>query len=162
MESADFPQRATRFVIRPNSSLSWRGNKLFFLSLFVVSFTIAVAFAWRGLWMVLPFAGFEMCLLGIALYLCAQRACRCEVVSISDDKVEVAVGRDKPEQRCIFDRYWSQVILIKSIVAGYPSRLLIRSQGREVEVGACLTNDERHDLASALRRAIQWPQQQNS
>ncbi len=58
------------FIIRPNSSLSWRGNKIFFFMLFFVSFMIAVSFAMVGMWMILPFAGLEMLLLGSALTYC--------------------------------------------------------------------------------------------
>lgn len=148
-------ERSTRFVIRPNSSLSWHDNQLFFLSMCGLSFGIAGVFAWFGFWMVLPFAGLEMLLLGAGLYICSRRACRREVVSVAEDTVEVAVGRDKPEQRWAFNRYWVQVVLSQSTIRGYPSRLTLRAEGREVEVGACLNNDERDNLAGALRAAIQ-------
>ena len=52
------------FIIRPNSSLSWRGNKIFFFILFSISFIIAISFAMVGMWMIIPFAGLEMLLLG--------------------------------------------------------------------------------------------------
>ncbi len=142
------------FVIRPNSSLSWRGNQVFFAYMFAVSFGIAGIFALRGFWMVLPFAGFEMLVLAIVLHQCYVRSCRQEVVSIADNEVQVAVGRDRPERCCTFKRYWVRVVLDPAKVKSYPSRLLIRSQGLEVEIGTCLLDDERRALAAALKKAL--------
>jgi uncharacterized membrane protein len=144
----------TQFVIRPNSSLSWRGNQIFFASMLCVSFGLAGAFAAQGLWLVLPFAGFEMLVLGFVLYRCCLRGCQQEVISIVGHQVRVAVGREKPKRSCTFERCWARVVLDRARIRGYPSRLLIRSHGLEVEVGACLIDEERARLASALRAAI--------
>ncbi len=143
----------SRFVIRPNSSLSWRGNLLLFVFMVMISFGIAGVFAAKGYWVVFPFAGLEMAALGLALMLCSWRASRCEVVSISDDKVEVIVGRHKPERRYTFNRHWARVVLAPPVIKGYPNRLVLRSHGRELEVGACLNNEERQQLAQAIQNA---------
>jgi uncharacterized membrane protein len=156
MVTAEDRSRASdiHFVIRPNSSLSWRGNQLFLAGMAVVSFSIAGVFAAQGAWMVLPFAGFEMLVLGLVLHQCCVRACRQEVVSIAGTEVRVAVGRDRAERYCTFERCWARVILDTAKHRGYPSRLLIRSHGREVEVGACLIDEDRARLAVALREAL--------
>lgn len=49
----------SRFVVTPNCSMSWRENKVLVAGLAIVSFGIAGAFAMRGLWVILPFAGIE-------------------------------------------------------------------------------------------------------
>ncbi len=144
----------SRFVIRPNSSLSWRGNLLFFAIMVIISFGIAGVFAAKGYWVVFPFAGLEMAALGGALMLCSWRASRCEVVSISDDTVEVIVGRHKPERRYTFNRHWARVVLAPPVIKGYPNRVLLRSHGRELEVGSCLNNEERQQLAQAMQKAL--------
>lgn len=146
--------RGAHFVVRPNRSLSWRGNQLFFIVIFAISFTIAGAFAALGMWMMLPFAGLEMLVLGLALYRCSLRSCRQEVITIQGQQVRVAVGRDEPERSCTFDRSWARVILDRAEVRGYPSRLWIRSHGRQVEIGACLVDEERQRLAAALDSAL--------
>jgi uncharacterized membrane protein len=142
------------FVIKPNNSLSWRGNQLVLAGMAAVSFGVGGAFAAMGAWMVLPFAGFEILVLGFALHQCCVRTSRQEVISIVGHQVQVAVGREKPERCCTFQRCWVRVILDKAKIRGYPSRLLIRSHGREVEIGACLIDDERARLAAALRQAL--------
>lgn len=144
----------SRFVIRPNCSLSWRGNQIFFLMMATVCFGIAGIFTARGYWVVLPFAGLEMAALGAALYLCAWRAARWEVITVERDHVEIAIGREKPEQTYTFNRHWARVELDAPAINSYPSRLVIRSHGREVEVGTFLSNEERRRLARALRAAL--------
>ncbi|MGH8503018.1 MAG: DUF2244 domain-containing protein [Gammaproteobacteria bacterium] len=142
------------FVISPNRSLSWRGNQLFFAGMVIISFGIAGVWASMGMWMVLPFAGFEMLILGIALYRCCARSCWREVVSIAGRQVRIAVGRDRVERACTFERHWARVVLDKAAIRGYPSRLFIRSHGLQVEIGACLVDEERQTLAAALREAL--------
>ncbi len=144
----------SRFVIRPNSSLSWRGNLLFFLGMVCISFGIAGVFAVMGYWVVLPFAGLEMTVLGGALLLCSLRASHCEVVSITGDTVEIITGRHKPEHIWTFNRHWAKVIISSPPIKGYPNRLALRSHGHELEIGACLNNEERQQLAKALDRAL--------
>lgn len=144
--------RPMYFVIRPNSSLSWRGNQLFFAGMAAVSFTIAGGFAWLGLWPVLPFAGLEMLILAFALYRCALRAEDREIVSIGADTIEVTVERRRLERRFRFNRVWARLVLIRAAHRG--CRIVIRSHGREVEIGACLTDGERRQLANAIRRVL--------
>jgi len=142
------------FVIRPNSSLSWRGNLIFLATLATICFGIAGGFAWMGLWLVLPFAGIEVGVLAAALYICSRQARRCEVVRITDRQVEVEVGYEKPELKREFARSWVQVVLEPSRLKHHRSRLVLRAYGRDFEIGACLPEDERRALALALRQAI--------
>ena len=106
--------------------------------------------------MVLPFAGLEMGVLGVCLYLGARRCAVCEVISIRDDVVEIQKGRRAPVQVCRFQRAWARVNMWRPVSGWLPSRLTIRSHGREVEIGADLNEDERESLARELRRVISW------
>ena len=119
-----------------------------------ISFGIAGIFAAAGYWMIFPFAGIEMIVLGAGLYVCSSRACWCEVVSVGQNTVEVVTGRRKPEKSWSFNRHWARIVLDPPRFKGHPNRLLVRSHGREVEVGNCLNNDEREQLATALKRAL--------
>ena len=57
------------FIIRPNSSLSWKGNKIFFFLLFFVSFIIAFSFAMVGMWLIVPFTGLENDFVRVSAYI---------------------------------------------------------------------------------------------
>ena len=142
------------FVLRPNQSLTWRESQVFFAVTALVSLTVATGFAVAGFWPVLPFAGVELLALGTALYVTACRGARNEVVSVTPDLVEVHKGRRGPEQSWEFPRSWARVALLEQPGGWYPSRLLIRSHGREVEVGGFLNEQERRRLAAQLRYAL--------
>lgn len=107
--------------------------------------------------MILPFAGLELVGLCTALYICARRTSQVEVVTVSEDVVTVSSGRKGPSENREFQRGWTQVVLENSGHDWYPSRLLIRSHGRSVEVGGCLREGERKRLAGALNLAVNSP-----
>ena len=121
--------------------------------------TVAIGFSLMGAWMIFPFAGLEMLGLGIVLYICACRAANCEVISINNERVTVSKGRYQPKESCEFQRTWARVWLRRSGINWYPSQLLIRSHGREVEVGGFLEEDERQKLAEALAKVLHQQQQ---
>lgn len=146
-----------QFVIRPNRSLSWRGNQAVFACLAAACFGIAATFTAKGFWVILPFAGLEMLCLGAALYVCCRRLGKKEVISIDADEVVVTSGDGKHVRRRAFRRAWTRVALAAARFRGHPRRLLLGSHGRRVEVGACLSDREKGELAGALRHALADP-----
>ena len=142
-----------RFVVQPNSSLSWRGAIRFFTGMAAVTFGIAMAFAMQGAWLILPFAGLEMLVLGGALYVVARRNADWQAICVSEDLVEVVRHGGSCEQQS-FQRAWATVVHEPSRINGYPSRLLICSHGRSLEIGSCLGEAEKSYLARELGQAI--------
>ena len=143
-----------RFLIRPNCSLPWRGVVRFYCGMLIVSFGIAIAFALMGAWLILPFAGLEMLVLGIALYTVARRNTRWQSISIKRDSVDIVQETLGCQQRQSFQRAWAQVVHQRAYIKGHPSRLYIRSHGRTVEVGACLNESEKKSLAYELKQVM--------
>jgi len=143
-----------RFMIRPNCSLSWRQTVWFFLGMVTVSFSIAIAFAMKGLWLILPFAGLEMLVLAVALYHVARRAARWQMLNIHEDSVDFVEGVDKSENRSSFQRAWVRVRFEAAAIKGYPSRLMLGSHGRNTEIGEYLGEAEKQQLAQQLREAL--------
>lgn len=142
-------------VIQPSRSMSWRGLLLVYTGIATVTLGVGLACWVIGLPLVLPFSGVELLVLGAAFYLTARSGGVREVVSISAEQVAVEAGRTGPERRAAFQRHWTRVILEPSGHGWYPSRLLIRSHGREVELGKFLNEQERCGLAVELRAALQ-------
>jgi len=143
-----------RFLIRPHCSLPWRETVQFYLSMVIVSFSIAIAFAMKGMWLILPFAGLEMLVLGIALYVVARRGARWQMLNIHEDCVDIVECVDKSESRSRFQRAWVRVRFEAAAVRGHPSRLWLASHGRSTEIGAYLTEKEKQKLAHQLREAL--------
>lgn len=143
-----------RFVLRPNRSLSWRGSLTFFLSLCVICGVIVISLTLMGFWLVLPFAGLELLALGSGMYVVSRRCQECEVISITGNTVKIEKGRHFPRERWTLARVWARVVLERCPVEWYPSRLLIRSHGRAVEIGRFLNEEERQRLAIELTRSL--------
>ena len=85
----------------------------------VVTFSIAIIFAVKGAWLILPFAGY---------------------------------GMSREQQS--FQRAWATMVHEHPRINGHPSRLLIRSHGRSLEIGACLDESEKAYLARELGYVI--------
>ena len=143
-----------QFVVTPNFSMSWKANQTLIISLAVLSFGMALAFAAQGLWMILPFVGLEITALTAGLYWCCLKATRREVISIDADYITVAAGRDHAVQTTQFQTAWTKIMLHPSRVTGHPGQLVLRSKGKELEVGAFLSQDERLELSTSIRSAL--------
>lgn len=147
-------KRNWRIVIRPNRSLTRRQLQLAFFGIAVVCLGIAGAFAVIGLWPILPFAGVEVIVVGLGFYLSARGGQEMEVVSVGGDKVAVEKGRRHVSRRWEMQRAWAQVRLLPPKIRWYPSRLVLRSHGKALELGGFLNDQERQQLAGQLQRAI--------
>lgn len=142
------------YVLRPNRSLSWRQNLAVFAGLCMVTLALVIPLVAMGFWLVLPFAGLELLVVGIGLYCVICRCHECEVICVAADSIRIERGRRRPEQRWVLPRTWAQVVLNGCSRQWYPSRLLIRAHGRTVEVGRFLVEEERRQLAQDLTRCL--------
>lgn len=142
------------FVVRPNQSMSVRGLLVVYSGMAAVIAGIGATCFVIGLPLVLPFSGTELIVLGAAFYLTARRGGVREVITIGADAVAVESGCHGPQTRAEFQRHWAGVVLEQPWHGWYPSRLLIRSHGRQIEVGRFLNEQERRGLALELRAAL--------
>lgn len=140
--------------LSPNCSLTPRGAALFFGSLCLVTFSISLAMALKGLWPIFPFAGLEMLLLGWALRASLQRRHYSQTITVTDDRVAVETRRRERCEQVEFPRHWAQVKLRRPAARLHPSRLTIESHGHQCELGSFLTEEERRGLALRLQRLI--------
>ena len=143
-----------QFVVRPNRSLTPRQQRAFFLFMCTIVLGIASAFAVRGFWPVLPFAGLEIAVLAYALWHCARSGAVTEVICVAPDHISVDRGCGHLARVWETPLVWAQVRLDRSGRDWYPSRLVIRSHGKEVQLGSFLNEDERQRLAVELRGVV--------
>lgn len=144
-----------RLILRPNASATRREAALFFSLVAFLSLAIATAFAVSGAWMVLPFSGGELAFLGGCLWWSLRDASVREVITITEAAVSIERqgGRGRRE-KIEFPRFWARVTLVASPFRGHPSRLSIRSHGKEIEVGRFLVEEERVSLALKLKQTL--------
>jgi uncharacterized membrane protein len=158
MEASGLPfadaAEPTCIVLRANASLSTRAAFCLFLALAAMSALIGAAFLFTGAWPVVPFLGLELIVVGATLCVVCRRARDAELLVIDEALLHVIQRRGRQERRHAFQRYWARAVLEPVRDGYYPSRLVIRSHGRELEIGACLSEERRVALARQLQAAL--------
>jgi len=158
------PGDAVSMVILPHRSLSRAGLKLFLAVQGVAAMGFALLAAWRGNVFAPAFAALELgvvawCLIGVW-----RASAVGEVIVLTPGRLEIArMGEPGPAAQ--FHPYWARLSLQPGRWRGAPSRLLVHSHGREVEIGAFLNDEERRNLAQRLSGLLaqagnnerQWP-----
>lgn len=141
-------------VLKPNNSATWRFNMLVVASLALLALLISTFFLLQGLWMIAPFSGLELLALLGCLYLCARSNIQTEVIKFSPDKVVIEQGRTFAEKSWEYHRSWAKIFVKKPRHRGHPEQVVIRSHGREVELGSFLNKDDKQALVNKLRKII--------
>ena len=149
-------QEPVRLVIAPNASLRPVQAVGCFAAICALPLLIAVLFAARGYWPVLPFAGLELAALGAGLWV-SVRAGRCrEVVCVNRKAVTIGFGRvgQGPTARCELDRYATRAFIEAPRRRNGSGVLVLSSCGQRVEIGRCLTEAERLALCRRIKELL--------
>ena len=141
-------------MVMPNRAMPWQHIMVIYLLVSGVTISIAFSFFTQGLTLILPFAGLELLALGVVLYISAWRSNIKEVVNVTEEKIRIEIGRNGPEKTYELDKTWAKVVLERSWNNWYPSRLLLRSHGRQIEIGKFLNEQERQCLGAELKKVI--------
>jgi uncharacterized membrane protein len=140
-------------VLYPRRSLSPRGFVILISVTGIVGFIYGMAFLLMGAWPIFGFCGTEW-LLFIYLFrkhLKGDR--RAERLRLYDDRFTVETISPKGEvQRYRFQPYWLQVILDRPNEPD--NALYLRSHGKQLQIGAFLSPQERRDFAGELRHVL--------
>lgn len=142
------------FTVQPNCALGWAWMKYLFIFLAACIAVVAAWFASKGAWLVLPFAGLEVVVLGSGIYLNGRWAATREIIALNAADLRVYRGGHKLKEVTRLPRHWSRVTLLSDPSGWYPSRLLLECHGRWVEVGASLVEAERLQLTEDLRAEV--------
>ena len=105
-----------------------------------------------GAWLVLPFTGLELLILGGGFYLASVAGHSREVIEIDGDHLRVLRGRGASSGGCSAPPLLDTGDPVpRPRAAGIPSRLVLRCHGRRLEVATKLVEAEREDLAAELQ-----------
>ena len=143
-----------RITLTPNKSLSWKSNILFILAISVTCGAIGIAFYIAGAFLILPFAGLEIILVGTCVYLVVKRSYKQEIITLTPEKLKIEKGISKPNQFWEYFRIWAFVVVEKPKHPWYPAHIVITSKGERVPIGDFLTEKEKLDLVDELRDNI--------
>jgi uncharacterized membrane protein len=153
------PGEAVSLVILPHRSLSRAGLWLFLTAQGVAAVGFALLAAWGGNVFAPGFALLELGVVAACLIRVWQASAAGEIVVLSATRLEI-FPLGTTGQAVQFHPYWARLSLQPGRWRSAPNRLLLRSHGREVEIGAFLNEEERRDLAQRLSGLL--AQAQNS
>jgi uncharacterized membrane protein len=140
-------------VLRPHRSLGPTGFLILMLALSAVSFVTGVFFVVAGAWPVLGFFGLDVLLIYIAFRLNYRSGRLYETVDITPARFTVTrVYPSGRREQFECNPYWARVKLEEW--RDGRTLLSVISRNREHTFGRFLTDEERRDLASALREAL--------
>jgi uncharacterized membrane protein len=155
--SFDIPPRAVAFSTTPagfrlalkrNCSISPRDLLLVFAALALLAVSIASGFAALGAWLILPFAGLEVLLLGAAFWLTARHATDYERLELERGRLRIEVCEAERLQRYEMDAHAARVRMVDGHV-------LLHAPRAWLEVGRHLDAAARSRLAAELGKRLQ-------
>jgi uncharacterized membrane protein len=142
-----------RALLTPHRSLGPKGFLTLMIAFGAISFVTGMLFLAMGAWPVVGFFGLDVLLLYGAFRLNYRSGRRYETVELTPARLILTrVHPSGRREQVDCESYWARVNLRE-----WPdgrTALSVVSRGTELAIGAFLTDDERRDLASALRGAL--------
>ena len=142
-----------RALLTPHRSLGPKGFLALMIAIGTVSFASGMLFLALGAWPVLGFFGLDALLVYIAFRLNYRSGRAYETLELTPARfVLTRVHPSGRQEQFDCNPYWARVSLRE-----WPdgrTALSVVSRGSELAFGAFLTDDERRDLASALKEAL--------
>ncbi|HET8942746.1 MAG TPA: DUF2244 domain-containing protein [Rudaea sp.] len=141
-------------TVLPHRSLSRRGMVWYLVVQSIAALAFSAAAAWFGIVLAPLFAVLELLILGYCLDRVWRNLGKGQIIALTSSQLEIAATAADSPVAC-FHPYWVKVRLEPGRWRGWPSRLMVGSHGREVEVGAFLNDTERSDLAYRLTQLLE-------
>ena len=139
-------------TLKRNCSISPAGLAGVFAALALLAIAIGIAFALAGAWLVLPFAGLEALLLGVAFVLTARHATDYERIELAAGRIRVEVANASSTACYELDARCASLRLEKNERHG--ARLVLRAPRQELEIGRHLDAQARIELAAELAKRL--------
>ena len=141
-------------VARPNQSATWRDNMLLVCALAVPSLGAGIGFAFAGAWAILPLAGIELTVLCCALYWVSHKLQYRQVITVSDNSVEVDEGYHTPRQHYRFAKPGTALSVMPQHHPWDGPQLSIYDRHNSVRLGEFLSREDCLKLQALLESEI--------
>lgn len=138
------------WVFKPNCSMTPKQLAWLYLSIVVITLAIAFGFWMFGLWMVVPFAGLELLLVGAAFLVYARHAGDFEQIVLDGRELSITIMKGSRVSTVHLNPVWTRVTL-----SDRPKALLkLESGSTSVLLGRFVDEVTRQRLLYELRRAL--------
>lgn len=147
------PPNEGQWVFKRNCSLTPRQLLQWYLSLCLVTLVVATGFLIAGFWIVLPFAGLELLLVGIAFVVYARHATDYEMIDLKPNQLELVKVDGSKVMRFSWSPQWAKL----SYNGKYKAPLIFSYKGQHIKIGKFIAEKDKsalhHELKAALARA---------
>ena len=134
-------------ILKRNCSISPAALAGVFVALAVVVLAIGAGFALAGAWLILPFAGLEVLLLGAAFLAYARHAADYERIELESGRLTVEVAEAHKRSRYELDVRRARLCIEKEHV-------VLRGADGQLELGRHLDAQSRVRLAAELQKRL--------
>jgi uncharacterized membrane protein len=138
------------WMMKRNCSVSPRQFVGFYVSLALVSMAIATSLFLNGAWLVLPFTGIELTVVGVAFVIYARHAVDFERIRLYQNRLLIEQMNAAELTQFEFNPRWVRV----ETGATPREPLTIVSRGQSVRIGQHLAQHRRKQFAAELQASI--------
>ena len=143
---------AHRLLMMPNRSMSWQTNKKILLAMFCLNMTVALAWAYMGAWLVLPFAGLEILLVGLGMFYVSWKLSFRQVLTIESESLVLQQGVYFPKQEWHWQTSNTTLVRQPSNYRMSAPTLWLAHLNERVELGEFLNRSEKKELRQQLQK----------
>ena len=149
VEVSTFEQQV-QLHLSPNRSATWRHTKYLIMAFTLFIGLIAIAWSIVGAWVILPFAGLEVGLLSLVMYLVSKATYRWETILISADRILISCSNGTS---LCFPRPDTSLFYQKDTSLKRISRLILQTSMQQFELGAFLNSKDKKLVHDNLYKA---------
>ncbi|MEW6204727.1 MAG: DUF2244 domain-containing protein [Pseudomonadota bacterium] len=142
--------QSSKWVFRRNCSLSPKQLLQWYLSLCVITLVIATGFLLAGFWIVLPFAGLELLLVGTAFVIYARHAADYEMIELQPNQLTLVMADGTKLTQLEWSPQWAKL----SYNGKYKAPLLFSHRGQQVKIGKFIAEKDKSALHRELKAAL--------
>ena len=146
---ANSPQ-SSKWVFRRNCSLSPKQLLQWYLSICFITLVVATGFLLAGFWIVLPFAGIELLLVGMAFVVYARHAGDYEMIELQQNQLILVLADGTELTRLQWSPQWAKL----SYNGKYKAPLLFSHRGQQVKIGKFIAEKDKSALHRELKAAL--------
>ncbi len=137
-------------ILSPNKSMSWETNKKILIALFCFNMSIAMVWAYMGAWMVLPFAGLEVLLVGIGMYYVCWKLNFKQIITVEAESLTLQKGVYFPKEEWQWQTSQTSLVKKPSPYRMSAPTLFLKHLNQRVEIGDFLNRTEKITLREHL------------
>ncbi|KHT44995.1 hypothetical protein RJ41_15600 [Alteromonas marina] len=136
--------------LSPNRSATWQQTKHLIAAFALFISSIAIAWSLAGAWVILPFAGLEVGLLALIMYLVSKATYRWETLLISSNSIQVTSSNGISIE---FFRPDTYLYYKKDLSLKCAPQLVLQAPLQQFEVGSFLNLEDKERVHECMQKA---------